>query len=226
MHPTSRKRLLRTAWRPWASISFCSKAVTIFATVPRSGCTTAVRRSSKSLPSTWLDKSLWILLLIREFGKIKFYIIHELFVILFDAYDIHLRIVNMIYLVCGLCKAQWVYLVGRTTTSYCRTWPSWPLKCLLFILQAICRTSCGFKSKRKVCTSFGKLCVSIVASVAGSFTNKGTREAIWRLAKAETFVPLALWFLCPSGWLWISMVKTLASSCKSTAWSWCGRTQS
>lgn len=88
-YPTSRKRLLRTAWRPWASISFCSKAVTIFATVPRSGCTTAVRRSSKSLPSTWLDKSWWILLLIREFGKIKIYIIHELFVILFiDAYDI------------------------------------------------------------------------------------------------------------------------------------------
>ena len=125
MYPTSRKRLLRTAWRPWASISFCSKAVTIFATVPRSGCTTAVRRSSKSLPSTWLDKSLWILLLIREFGKIKIEKIHELFVILFDAYDIHIRIVNMIlYIWCVtfVCKAKWVYLVGRTTTSNW-TWP-------------------------------------------------------------------------------------------------------
>ena len=76
-----------------------------------------------------------------------------------------------------------------TATSRCSS--AVPLKCRLFMLQAMCRTSPGLRSNRRVCTSFGSDCVSSTVPLVepGSLTSKGTREATWRLVNA-CFVPL------------------------------------
>ena len=78
------------------------------------------------------------------------------------------------------------------------------------MLQEICRTSPGFRSKRSVCTSFGSDCVSSTAP-PGSFTSKGIREATCRLVKA-CLAPFQEFSR-----FWNSIVKEFVSSSRSTA---------